>query len=357
MRVEARAIRAGAPWSRDREDRHGPAARARRSARSRTTRDARPALIAGVCGALDAQLEPGDVVLASELRTDPQTLACPDPAILAGVLRRGGMRVHIGPIVSSSGLVFGERRRELAPPGALGRRHGVRVARRRRARAPADDAAGRARHARATSSTARRAPRSPPGARSARCARRARCSRRWAQRARPARGHARRLRAHRAPASRARSRSSSARSSSAAPRSTCASRSSTTRHVVGELERRGAVFVDDVDEVPARRDGDLLRPRRLAGGARARRRARARRDRRDLPAGRQGPRRGAPLRRRGLPDRARRPRGPRGGRGHGRRGARRTRASIASIEEARTLELDATRGRVAVPDADDARRR
>ena len=58
-------------------------------------------------------------MLASELRTADRTLACPDPAILAGVLRRGGLRVHIGPIVSSSGLVFGARRRELAQSGAL----------------------------------------------------------------------------------------------------------------------------------------------------------------------------------------------------------------------------------------------
>ena len=58
-------------------------------------------------------------MLASELRTDTKTVPCPDPAILAGVLRRGGLRVHIGPIASSSGLVFGERRRELALAGAL----------------------------------------------------------------------------------------------------------------------------------------------------------------------------------------------------------------------------------------------
>ena len=42
-------------------------------------------------------------------------------------------------------------------------------------------------------------------------------------------------------------------------------------HVVAELEARGAVFVDEVDEVPGGRDGDLLGPRRLAGGARRRR--------------------------------------------------------------------------------------
>ncbi len=73
-------------------------------------------------------------------------------------------------------------------------------------------------------------------------------------------------------------------------------------------------------------DRDLLRPRRLAGGARQRRRAPAEDDRRDLPARDQGPRRGEEVRRRGLHDRADRPRGPRGGRGHDGRGARQLRA-------------------------------
>jgi len=118
MALEARAIRAGAPWSRVEKIGMGPR-RARAAARFTHHPSQRPALIAGVCGALDPQLEPGDVVLASELRTDTKTLPCPDPAILAGVLRRGGLRVHVGPIASSSGLVFGERRRELALAGAL----------------------------------------------------------------------------------------------------------------------------------------------------------------------------------------------------------------------------------------------
>ena len=119
MRVEARAVRAGAPWSAVEKIGIGPR-RARAAASLAQRPDGRAALIAGVCGGLDAMLEPGDVVLASELRTDSRTITCPDPAILAGVLRAGGMRVHIGPIVSSSGLVFGSRRRELARSGALG---------------------------------------------------------------------------------------------------------------------------------------------------------------------------------------------------------------------------------------------
>ena len=68
--------------------------------------------------------------------------------------------------------------------------------------------------------------------------------------------------------------------------------------VVGDLESRGAVFVDELDEVP---DGSLrsvLRPRRVARGPRRGVPARARGDRRDLPAGIEGARRGPAVRRR-----------------------------------------------------------
>ena len=74
------------------------------------------------------------------------------------------------------------------------------------------------------------------------------------------------------------------------------------------------------------RDHRLLRPRRVAGGPRRRRAPRPADDRRDLPAGDQGPPRGGQVRRRGLHDRADRPRRPRGGRGHDGRGARPHRA-------------------------------
>jgi 4-hydroxy-3-methylbut-2-enyl diphosphate reductase len=76
-------------------------------------------LIAGFCGALDPDLEPGDVVLASELRGPTGTTPCADPTILAGVLRRGGLRVRVGPIASSQRLVVRERRRALQRTGAL----------------------------------------------------------------------------------------------------------------------------------------------------------------------------------------------------------------------------------------------
>jgi 4-hydroxy-3-methylbut-2-en-1-yl diphosphate reductase len=115
LSLEARAVRAGAAWADVQRIGMGP----RRAARSARLAMDGPVLIAGFCGALDPDLEPGDVVLASELRGPTGTTACPDPAILAGVLRRGGLRVRVGPIASSQRLVVRERRRALQRTGAL----------------------------------------------------------------------------------------------------------------------------------------------------------------------------------------------------------------------------------------------
>jgi 4-hydroxy-3-methylbut-2-enyl diphosphate reductase len=118
MAVEAHAVRAGAPWARVRRIGMGPR-RARRAAAITHREPAGAVLIAGFCGALDPALEPGDIVLASELRGPTGTTPCPDPALLAAVLRRAGLRVTIGPIASSQRLVVRERRRALHRTGAL----------------------------------------------------------------------------------------------------------------------------------------------------------------------------------------------------------------------------------------------
>jgi 4-hydroxy-3-methylbut-2-enyl diphosphate reductase len=115
LSVEARAVRAGASWARVERIGMGP----RRAARGARVTEGDPLLIAGFCGALDPELKPGDVVLASELRGPTGTTRCPDPTILAGVLRRGGLRVRVGPIASSQRLVVRERRRALQRSGAL----------------------------------------------------------------------------------------------------------------------------------------------------------------------------------------------------------------------------------------------
>jgi 4-hydroxy-3-methylbut-2-enyl diphosphate reductase len=115
LSVEARAVRAGVSWARVQQVGMGP----RRAARGVAVPDGDAVLIAGFCGALDPDLEPGDVVLASELRGPTGTTPCPDPSILAGLLCRSGVRVRVGPIASSQRLVVRARRRVLQRSGAL----------------------------------------------------------------------------------------------------------------------------------------------------------------------------------------------------------------------------------------------
>ena len=119
MAVEARAVRSGAPWAQVQKVGMGP----RRAAASAVTAGDAPGpalLLAGFCGALSAGLAPGDIVLASELRgPSGEVSACADPAVLAGVLRRAGMRVHVGPIASSEKIVRGEARQRLGRTGAV----------------------------------------------------------------------------------------------------------------------------------------------------------------------------------------------------------------------------------------------
>jgi 4-hydroxy-3-methylbut-2-enyl diphosphate reductase len=118
MAVEAHAVRAGAPWADVQRIGMGPN-RARRAASLTKAGPRGAVIIAGFCGALDPDLAPGDIVLASELRGPMGTTLCPDPAILAGHLRRGGFNVRVGPVASTQRLVVRERRRALQRTGAL----------------------------------------------------------------------------------------------------------------------------------------------------------------------------------------------------------------------------------------------
>jgi 4-hydroxy-3-methylbut-2-enyl diphosphate reductase len=117
MSIEARAVRRGASQL----DVHRTGTGPRRAAEYAATNDhsgAAAVVIAGFAGALDPAIAPGDIVLASEVRGPDGRTTCADPTILAGVLRRGGLRVHIAPIASERTLVTGPRRRRLAETGA-----------------------------------------------------------------------------------------------------------------------------------------------------------------------------------------------------------------------------------------------
>ncbi|MBV9050443.1 MAG: hypothetical protein JOY58_19400, partial [Solirubrobacterales bacterium] len=120
MGIEARALRAGAPSARVVRTGMGPR-RARRAAASLAAAPEAGVAVAGFAGALSDRLAPGEIVVASELRMPDGRLVarCPGARVIAGMLRRRGLRAHVGPIVSVAHPVSGRRRTALAEGGAL----------------------------------------------------------------------------------------------------------------------------------------------------------------------------------------------------------------------------------------------
>jgi 4-hydroxy-3-methylbut-2-en-1-yl diphosphate reductase len=77
--------------------------------------------VVGVGGGLGPSVRPGDVVVADEIRDDTGEVVatCPSAPLLAGALRRLGVTVHVGPVVSVARLAVGADRARLARTGAL----------------------------------------------------------------------------------------------------------------------------------------------------------------------------------------------------------------------------------------------
>jgi 4-hydroxy-3-methylbut-2-enyl diphosphate reductase len=71
--------------------------------------------VMGVGAGLTADLRPGDLVVA----TSVGAIECGSAALLAGELRRAGLRVHLGPVVTVDHLVKKAERAELAATGAI----------------------------------------------------------------------------------------------------------------------------------------------------------------------------------------------------------------------------------------------
>jgi 4-hydroxy-3-methylbut-2-enyl diphosphate reductase len=115
LRVERAAVLAGRPAVR--VVRTGMGSRRTRS-RSGRLAGSGPVGVLGVAGGLAPRVRPGDVVVASEVRTGTLRVPCPSAELLAGALRRAGLTAHVGPIVSA-GLVGKRERAELAKTGAL----------------------------------------------------------------------------------------------------------------------------------------------------------------------------------------------------------------------------------------------
>ncbi len=124
LRLEALAIRAGARRLRILRTGMGPVSS--RAAVPLLQRDPAAALVVmGACGGLDEGFEPGDVVIAEQLfdgehdHAEEVRIACPSAQPLASALRRYGLQVRCGPVVSVARIARGERRVRLRERGAI----------------------------------------------------------------------------------------------------------------------------------------------------------------------------------------------------------------------------------------------
>ena len=75
--------------------------------------------VAGVCGGLDPELRPGDVIVASELQGGKGTHKLTNPEALVEALRALGTAAQLGPIRSEDHMVREAERARLRATGAI----------------------------------------------------------------------------------------------------------------------------------------------------------------------------------------------------------------------------------------------
>ena len=99
----------------------GMGARRSRAAAERLRASAAGAVaIAGTCGGLAPGLEPGDLIVATVvIGPDGRRVSCPAAPLLAGQLRRAGLRVHEGPVATVGGLHDAAGRSRALDRGAI----------------------------------------------------------------------------------------------------------------------------------------------------------------------------------------------------------------------------------------------
>jgi len=122
LRLEARAVRRGLPGPASGSVRvtgYGPA-RSRRQAQALAAADFAALAIAGVGGGLTDDLSPGDLVVGTEVSDGQHTTRCAAAPLLAGELLRAGLTARAGPVVTVDRLALGAAaRHRLAAGGAL----------------------------------------------------------------------------------------------------------------------------------------------------------------------------------------------------------------------------------------------
>jgi 4-hydroxy-3-methylbut-2-en-1-yl diphosphate reductase len=75
--------------------------------------------VAGVGGGLSTDLSTGDVVVATQVSDGVTTVSCPSAPLLAGELRRAGLRVQAGPIATVDRLLRPGQHAAVAESGAI----------------------------------------------------------------------------------------------------------------------------------------------------------------------------------------------------------------------------------------------
>jgi len=117
LAIEAFAVRVAVPGLRVVRTGMGPR-RSERSAARLATEPAGAFAVAGVCGALRDDCEPGDLIVASALLGPAGERIEVDASALASALASAGLPVHEGVIASIARLADGYPRADLARSGA-----------------------------------------------------------------------------------------------------------------------------------------------------------------------------------------------------------------------------------------------
>ena len=116
--LEARALRRGAPGLRVLRTGMGPA-RARRAAERLRADPASAVAVAGLCGALVPDLEPGDVLVASSVEDEHGGAAELETVGVCRALRAIGIDPRVGRIICTDHFAHGRERERLALGGAV----------------------------------------------------------------------------------------------------------------------------------------------------------------------------------------------------------------------------------------------
>ncbi|MGD0684033.1 MAG: 4-hydroxy-3-methylbut-2-enyl diphosphate reductase [Streptosporangiaceae bacterium] len=119
LRLEARAVRRGiGPDADVRRTGYGAAKSASQADQLRSAAFEMLA-IAGTGGGLAGDLSPGDLVVGTQVSGGAAVISCPSAPLLAGELRRAGLRARAGQIVTTGRLARGAERERLAASGAM----------------------------------------------------------------------------------------------------------------------------------------------------------------------------------------------------------------------------------------------